>query len=105
MSKRVFDAAFKKMAIDLSYARGSVKEVAEELGIDAGRISKWRQQHSLREKSSVGLTDEQKESRRLQKELKESLLERDMDPMLTHVCGSKKAVSIFSQRDGRYSDL
>ena len=98
MSKRVFDAAFKKMAIELSYARGSVKEVAEELGIDAGRISKWRQQHSLLEKSPVGLTDEQKE-------LKEALLERDMDPMLTHVCGSKKAVSIFSQRDGRYSDL
>jgi transposase len=98
MSKRVFDAAFKKMAIELSYARGSVKEVAEELGIDAGRISKWRQQHSLREKSPVGLTDEQKE-------LKEALLERDMDPMLTHVCGSKKAVSIFSKGNGRYSDL
>ena len=98
MSKRVFDAAFKKMAIELSYARGSVKEVAEELGIDAGRISKWRQQHSLREKSPVGLTDEQKE-------LKESLLERDMDPMLTHVCGSKKAISIFSKGGGPYSDL
>lgn len=105
MSKRVFDAAFKKMAIDLSYARGSVKEVADELGIDPGRINKWRQQHSLLEKYPVGLTDEQKEIRRLQKELKEALLERDMDPMLTHVCGSKKAVSIFSKGDGRYSDL
>jgi len=96
MSKRVFDAAFKKMAIDLSYARGSVKEVADELGIDPGRISKWRQQHSLPEKSPVGLTDEQKEIRRLQKELKEALLERDI---------LKKAVSIFSKGDGRYSDL
>lgn len=47
MSKRVFDESFKKMGIDLSYARGSVKEVAEELGIDPGRIIKWRQQHSF----------------------------------------------------------
>ena len=62
-----------------------VKEVADELGIDAGRIRKWRQQHSFPEKSHVGLTDEQKEIRRLQKELKEALLERDMDPMRTHV--------------------
>ncbi len=49
MRKRVFDESFKKMAIELSYARGSVKEVAEELGI---RISKWRQQHSSPEKTS-----------------------------------------------------
>jgi transposase-like protein len=95
MSKRVFDASFKRMAIDLSYARGSVKEVAEELGIDPGRISKWRQQHSLLEKSPIRLTDEQKEIRRLQKELKEAQLERDI---------LKKAVSIFSKGDGRYSD-
>ncbi len=33
MRKRVFDESFKKMAIELSYARSSVKEVAEELGI------------------------------------------------------------------------
>ena len=42
MEKRVYDASFKRMAIDLSYARGSVKEVADELGIDPGRLSKWR---------------------------------------------------------------
>ena len=96
MSKRVFDAAFKKMAIDLSYARGSVKEVADELGINPGRISKWRQQCSTLEKATTKLTDEQKEIRRLQKELKETLLERDF---------LKKAVSIFSKGNGRYSDL
>ena len=66
MSKRVFDASFKRLAIDLSYARGWVKEVAEELGIDAGRISKWRQQSTTVEKATTGLTDEQKEIRRLQ---------------------------------------
>jgi transposase len=44
VSKRVFDTAFKKMAVELSYARGSVKEAATELGIDPGRITKWRHQ-------------------------------------------------------------
>ncbi len=106
MSRRVFDSSFKKMAVELSYARGSVKETADELGIAPGRITKWRQQqHDSGEKpTAAGLTEEQKEIRRLQKALKEAQLERDMDPMLTHVCESKKAVSIFSRGDGRYSD-
>ncbi|TXK50275.1 transposase [Pontibacter qinzhouensis] len=46
MERRIFDASFKRMAIDLSYAMGSVKEVAEELGIDPARLSKWRQKES-----------------------------------------------------------
>jgi transposase len=44
MSRRVFDTAFKKMAVELSYSRGSVKEAATELGIDPGRITKWLHQ-------------------------------------------------------------
>ncbi len=79
MSKRVFDTAFKKMAVELSYARGSVKEVATELGIDPGRITKWRhQQQEPGEKPAAGLTEEQKEIRRLQKALKEAQLEREI---------------------------
>jgi transposase len=96
MSKRVFDSAFKKMAVELSYARGSVKEAAAELGIDPGRITKWRhQQQGSGEKTITALTEEQKEIRRLQKALKEAQLERDI---------LKKAVSIFSRGDGRYTD-
>ncbi len=93
MSKRVFDFAFKKMPVELSYARGFVKEAATELGIDPGRITKWRHQQ---QKPAAGLTEEQKEIRRLQKALKEVQLERDI---------LKKAVSIFSRGDGKYSDL
>jgi transposase-like protein len=79
MSKRVLDTAFKKKAVELSYARGSVKEAATELGIDPGRITKWRQQqHGPGEKPTTGLTEEQKEIRRLQKALKEAQLERDI---------------------------
>ena len=75
MNKRVYDDSFKQMAVELSYARGSVKEVADELG--------------------EGLTDDQKEIKRLQKELREAQLERDI---------LKKAISIFSRGDGRYTD-
>jgi transposase len=48
MKRQVFDQAFKKMAIERSYAKGTVKVAAAELGIDAGKLSKWRQtaQHS-----------------------------------------------------------
>jgi transposase len=86
MSRRVFDTAFKKMAVELSYARGSVKEAATELGIDADRITKWHhQQQGSGEKTITALTQEQREIRRLQKALKEAQLERDI---------LKKAVSI-----------
>jgi transposase len=92
MSRRVFDTAFKKMAVELSYARGSVKEAAAELGIDPGRITKWRlQQQGPGEKPVAGLTEEQKEIRRLQKALKEAQLERDI---------LKKAVSISQIKSG-----
>ena len=109
MKRRAIDEAFKEMAVELSYLKKSVKEAADELGIDPGRISKWRQQKSVpvnSTKSSSDLTEEQKQVKRLQKELKEALLERDI---------LKKAVSgappgIFSKSDrtggpGKYSDL
>lgn len=99
MRKRVYDEAFKEMAVSLSEAKGSIKAAADELGIDPGRISKWKHQYKGGGNSSslpAELSEEQKEIRRLQKELKEAQQERDI---------LKKAVSIFSRGDGRYSDL
>lgn len=99
MKRQVFDQAFKQMAVELSYAKGSVKVAAAELGIDPGRLSKWRQvwqDGSVTASEKPGLTAEQVEIRRLQKELKEAQLERDI---------LKKAVSIFSKGDSKYSDL
>lgn len=43
MSNLVCDDSFKRMAPDLSYTRGSVKEVADELDINMGRLNRWRQ--------------------------------------------------------------
>ena len=73
-----------------------------ELGVDAGRISKWKQRGKKTDLTlSATLTQEQQEIRRLQRALREAQLERDI---------LKKAVSIFSRGDrvggpGRYSDL
>lgn len=87
--RRVFDEPFRKMArtggpVELSYAKGSVQEVARELGrfagaIDSSRITKWRQNHkssSHLASTATGLSEEQKLIRRLQKELKDAQLER-----------------------------
>lgn len=45
MGRRVFDESFRKMAIELSFTKGSVKEVADELGISQTLLSKWRQRN------------------------------------------------------------
>lgn len=97
--RRVFDEAFKRMAVELSHAKGSVQEAARELGIDSSRVTKWRQSHKSPGQfatAATGLSEEQKLIRRLQKELKDAQLERDI---------LKKAVGIFSRGDGKYSDL
>ena len=44
VKRRVYDEAFKEMAVELSYAKGSIQDAARELGVDPGRIRKWRQQ-------------------------------------------------------------
>jgi len=99
VKRRVFDEAFKEMAVELSYAKASIQEAARELDIDPGRISKWRQRHKKNDQTlpaNTTFTDEQQQIRRLQRELREAQMERDI---------LKKAVSIFSKGDGRYSDL
>ena len=49
------------MAVELSYAKNSVKPVAEELGIDPGRLSKWRQRQSTPKAPVIAVSDDQKE--------------------------------------------
>ncbi|REA64297.1 hypothetical protein DSL64_01750 [Dyadobacter luteus] len=78
--RRVFDESFKRMAVELSEAKGSVAEAAAELGLDAGRISKWRKSFNkpdFREKVE-GLTEEQKRIRQLERELREVKLEHEI---------------------------
>ncbi|MCI0922445.1 transposase [Sphingobacterium rhinopitheci] len=91
---RVFDESFKKMAVELSYLKGSVLEAAKELDLDASRLSKWRVDPrynggTLLPKNDK-LTPEEQEIRELKKRLKEAELENVI---------LKKAVAIFSKGD------
>ena len=43
--RKKYDKSFKTKAIELSFARNNVNEVAEELGIKAQQLSVWRKQY------------------------------------------------------------
>lgn len=47
MKHRVFDDEFKRMAVELSGLKGSVKGAVKELDLDASRLSKWRNNPSF----------------------------------------------------------
>lgn len=104
-TRRQYDEAFKKMAVELSEAKGSLKATVEELGIPPQILTRWRTEravaHGTGTVSRPQLSQEQQEIARLKKELKQVELERDF---------LKKAVGIFSRGDrsadrGKYSDL
>lgn len=93
--RRTYDSDFKKNAVNLSMQEGnSVKEVAENLGINKDLIYSWRKQ--LRKKGELAfpgngkqlLTAEQQRIKELEKKLKDTELERDI---------LKKALAIFSK--------
>ena len=100
--RRKFDRSYKLKAVELSYQRDNVKELAEELGIRAALLYRWRREFTSDQEASfpgngkVTLSAEQKEIARLKKELAELQLERDI---------LKKAVGIFSKSDGKSMNL
>lgn len=99
-SRKQYDSAFKRKAVELSHVRGNVKEVADELGILPEVLYRWRREHkayqhnSFPGKGKPKLTDEQREIQELKKQLKDTELERDI---------LKKAVGIFSKSDRKSS--
>jgi len=95
MKKRVYSSEFKQNAVALSYQRSNIKELADELGVDVQRIYKWRK--GATEGKSPNLKTPQEatislsEHKKIQKELQEKELELEI---------LKKAIHIFSKRDG-----
>lgn len=89
------------MAVNLCSTGKSTSEVAEELGVRTELVRRWKREHAeFREGSFSGhgntnMTTEQKEIAQLKRELREAQLERDI---------LKKAVSIFSRSDNKYSN-
>jgi transposase len=100
-TRRKYDPEFKQMAVELSKHREDIKALAAELEIKPDLLYRWRrealhhQEASFPGQGNPKLTEEEKEIARLKKELREAQLERDI---------LKKAVSIFSKSDGKYSN-
>jgi transposase len=98
--RRTFDREFKQMVVELSLHRTDLVELAAEMDIRPDLIYLWRRLADIHKGASFPghgnkiLTEEQKEIARLKKELRDAQLERDI---------LKKAVSIFSKSDGKYS--
>ena len=93
--RRRYDADFKKNAVALAKEPGrSISEVEQSLGITHGIIYRWQKQ--LNAQGSLAfpgngieaLTPEQKKIRELEKQLRDSEIEREI---------LKKAVAIFSK--------
>lgn len=93
---RNYSTSFKQKAVELSFVRGSVKQVCEELDIPYSVLHRWRREskdygkNSFPGRGKPKLTDEQKEIASLRKQLKDVSEEHDI---------LKKVVSIFSKRD------
>jgi len=99
--RRKYDREFKQMVIELSNNREDITALASELDIRADLIYRWRREATNHHEASFPgqgnkiLTEEQKEIVKLKKELRDAQIERDI---------LKKAVSIFSKSDGKYSN-
>ncbi len=97
VKRRKYDKQFKLEVVQRSLDGITIKELSSELGIAIGVISRWRrefldsgEQLSFPGHGVEALTEEQKEIRRLRKELSESKLETQI---------LKKAIRIFSKSD------
>lgn len=94
--RKKYDKEFKLKVVELSFARGNVKDVAQEYGIEAQQLSIWRGQFkhhkdiSFPGNGNKRQTQEQKNIAQLERDLREVTMERDI---------LKKAISIFSTSD------
>ena len=92
--RKIYDASFKEQAVQLSYDRTNVSELARELGITAPQLYKWRKEFetfgegSFPGKGNLKQTPEQAKIHKLEKKLKDAELERDI---------LKKAIGMFSK--------
>ena len=100
--RRRFTRDFKLNAVELSYSRSNIVELANELNVRPELLYRWRSEFaSTQGKSFPGngkqiMTEEESQLAQLKKELAEMCMERDI---------LKKAVGIFSKSDGKSTSL
>ena len=96
-TRKIYDRAFKEKAVQLSYERHNISELARELGITAPQLYKWRKEfeefglESFPGNGKLKQTPEQQKIAELERKLRDSELERGI---------LKKVIGIFS-KNGR----
>jgi transposase len=96
--RKVYDWVFKEKAVQLSYERHNISELARELGITAPQLYKWRKEYeefgqgSFPGNGNLKQTPEQERIAKLERKLNDAEIERDI---------LKKAIGIFS-KNGRW---
>jgi len=93
MAKRKYTQEFKVQAVELTFTGNKgVRQVAEDLGINANMLDRWRRQYLATDKSNVAFpgngNSRDEELLNLRKALKQAEMERDI---------LKKAVAFFAQ--------
>ena len=79
-TRRQYGEEFKRIAVELADAKGSLKVTAEKLGITPQILTRWRRERLSSQDTRVGMraqvSQEQQEILRLKKELKQAELDR-----------------------------
>jgi transposase len=81
---KIYDRAFKEKAVQLSYERHNISELARELGVTAPQLYKWRKEYeeygqgSFPGNGKLKQTPEQEQIAELGRKLKDAELERDI---------------------------
>jgi transposase len=92
LRRRKYDADFKAEVLKMVANGQSVAYVSQSLGISESLIYRWKQKRKGENKEEVeaDLSSLSVENQQLKDRVRQLETERDRDPMLTHVCGSKK---------------
>ena len=95
-TRKTYSEQFKRETVELSFnSDKTCKELVEDLGINYNTLIRWRKEYrdngnlAFLGKGKEKLTPEEKEIKRLKKQLHNTQQERDI---------LKKAVSIFSKK-------
>src|SRR6056297_1308877 len=96
LQRKKYSREFKIKAIELAELKKDVPSVAEDLGVSRSLIYRWKRQMDKEHQTcfpgngKMNLSEPEQELKRLQHELDEVRMERDI---------LKKAISIFSKTD------
>ena len=87
--RRVYSLEYKLEAVKLMVEKGlTPRQVADDLGVEVSNIHRWKKQYGNQSLENVGaVSDEMKEIGRLQEQVRQLKIERDI---------LKKATAIFA---------